>query len=213
MLFLKILAILLLVLLVLIFLGLMGKVGAQIFWQETGVVFKIRLGFLSIQLYPFPWKGHKKSKPKAERQKKSSQPSKKSWNLHPENLDWRETLAFVIRFLEELRGTVTIQKLQLRLIVASPDAAKTALRYGKIWQVVGVLQPLLHSWFSIKQQEIQIRCDFERKKMSPDCELFFYTRPIRIVRVIWKERKALWSLYQALTKKEEEVIHVQSSHS
>ncbi len=204
--FLKILAVLLLVLFILLLIGLTIKTGVQVFWKEKGFILKIKLGLLSLQLYPWKIKiKTKKSKPEKKKKVKES-------GLNLENLDLRKTLEFIFRFLKELRGTVTIERLQFILIVAGTDAAKTALRYGRIWQIAGVLQPFLNSCFPVIYQKIQITCDFDRKKMAPDVEFFFYTRPIRILRVIWKERKELWNLYQALTKKEE-ITYVQSSHS
>lgn len=210
MVFLKILAVLLLVLLILLLIGLTIKTGVQVFWKEKGFILKIKLGQLSLQMYP--WKIKIKTKTKKSEPEKKKKTKVKESGLNLENLDLRRTLEFTFRFLGELRGTVTIERLQFILIVAGTDAAKTALRYGRIWQIAGVLQPFLNNCFPVIYQKIEITCDFDRKKMAPDVELFFYTRPIRILRVIWKERKELWNLYQALTKKEE-ITYVQSSHS
>lgn len=212
MIFLKIMGILLLIFVVIFLIGLTIKIGIHIFWQEKGCMVKIKLGILSVQL--FPWKFRIKSKPQSKRNKKKTvrKNQKKETRLYPENLDWQETLSFVFRLLEEMRDTITVRKLYFGLVVAGPDAAKTAIRYGRIWEVVGLLEPVLDHYFRIPDKKIQIQCDFDAKKIKPDVEIYLYTRPVRTLYVLWKERKDLWKLYQKLTK-EEEVKYVESSHS
>lgn len=203
MIFFKIMGLILLILLAILLIGITIKIGIQVLWKEKGFILKIRYGIFSFQL--IPWKGKKilkKKKDKLKPKKKKSEIKK----LHPENLDLSETIEFLIHFMEELKNTITIERLYLELVVAGRDAAKTAILYGKIWEAIGLLDPVLDRCFKIQDKKIQVYCNFDEKKIRPNIEIFLNTRMIRTLRILWKERKKLWTIYRKLTK-EEEVTH------
>jgi hypothetical protein len=54
-----------------------------------------------------------------------------------------------------------VNRLDLKLIMAGDDPCDLATNYGRIWEAIGNLFPLLERAFVIKKRDIEVECDFE----------------------------------------------------
>jgi hypothetical protein len=91
-----------------------------------------------------------------------------------------------------------INKFQLNVTVASPDAAQTALTYGGVCAVLYPVAGYLESVMNFKEDNMKIVCDYEGK----DSSLYFFTEvKIRIIYLII----AVFTLIPEVTKLLKEV--------
>lgn len=81
-------------------------------------------------------------------------------------------MTFVLKVLSHIKGFlrhINIHKVKLDIVVASEDAAKTAIEYGIVCQAVYPALSALTSMVNIKYKEINVKSDFE----STNCNFQF----------------------------------------
>ena len=67
-------------------------------------------------------------------------------------------------FLGSLRRKLRIEKLYGKVILAGEDPCDLAEAYGRTWAAVSALLTQLHRLFVVKDQDINIECDFTARK-------------------------------------------------
>ena len=94
----------------------------------------VKVAFVRLTVYPIKEKGEKPVKKAAKRQK-----TEKAKRARP---DLRKTVAVikdtVIELLRKFKKYIRVEKYSLKILVATPDAAKTALLYGAVSATAGV---------------------------------------------------------------------------
>ena len=65
-----------------------------------------------------------------------------------------------LRFLGEFRRKLRVNRLELKLVLASSDPCDLAVNYGRTWAAVGNFMTALERWFVIKQRNVEVECDF-----------------------------------------------------
>ena len=85
----------------------------------------------------------------------------------------RELLRFLSDVLGDLRRKIRLNELTLHVrFGAGDDAAKTAIRYGRAWALIGMVMPHMERIFVIKKRDIGAELDYnEKENMRVDAHL------------------------------------------
>lgn len=181
----------------LIALLLSTKVLLHIRYEESLTVY-LRVLFVKIRLYPSKKEKkkhpHSMSKRKAQKIKDSLQkkpkeePKKRKSKKKEKEKEPKEApdlisiisiiTSFVKSFLRLFAGSVRIRSSRLHIVVATEDAADTAIAYGALTQAINLLFPMLDGIKTFKHlprgKELSVRADFlsDTSKIDADIELY-----------------------------------------
>ena len=174
------------------------KIILRIKYEDKLVVY-IRVLFVKIQLYPKKEKKkrypHSMSRRKAQKikdsltkkKKKSKKKSKEKTKEKSKKEDKYDILSiisiittFVRNFLKLFVKSARIKTSKLHIIVASENAAKTAILYGAVTQATNVLFPLLDSIKTFKKlprgKDLLVETDFLVDKPTIKADITIYIR-------------------------------------
>lgn len=151
--------------------------GISVKYDSQGALVRIIAGPLKITVFPLPKKEKKKKKKEAPKKEPSEESSEKPAPKNPEppkpdknakaekakGGSWTDFLPLVkevLRFLGDFRRKLRLNRLELKLIMASDDPCDLAVNYGRAWAAVGNLMPQLERIFVIKKRDVEVECDF-----------------------------------------------------
>lgn len=150
---------------------LFSPVVAQIGFESD---FSLNITFLGFKV--FDTEKTKKEKKQTEPQKTSKKNKKSNAKLNAKTTFAHlrkkygftgavsKIMVFVRKVLSHIKGLlryINIHKVKLDIVVASDDAAKTAIEYGIVCQAVYPTLSALTSMVNIKYKEINVKSDFE----------------------------------------------------
>lgn len=194
--------IIILAIVILIALLLSVKVVLRITYADSLAIY-LKILFVKIRLYPskkrekkYPHsmsrRKAKKIKDSLEGKKKLSKKKKKKQKKDKKGKPDKEEEApdlisivsivtsFVKSFLKVFAGSVRLKFSRLKIVVASEDAATTAITYGAVTQGINVLFPLLEGIKNVKKlppkKELSVRADFLSDSPSVDIDVNIYIR-------------------------------------
>lgn len=152
-------------------------VGADASYLGGVLTVKAKIGLLRLMLLPKkPKKPQKQKKPKKSKEK--PKPEKPKEKKKPQPLSGgisgvMELLQFACDTLGDLRRKLRMERLELHVrFGAGDDAAKTAIRYGRAWALIGTMLPMLERIFVIKERDIGAELDYNKEeKMTLDARL------------------------------------------
>lgn len=141
-----------------------------------------------------------KKKPPKKKKKKEKKPKKPAKIKEQPSLteliaSFRDLLVGLVRgFKRHLK----IEELRLRVLVASGDAATTALEYGAVCTLVEPIYPLAMQAHRVRKDRVQVgvECDFLAEKPEVDAE---FCLSIRVWRIYWIALCSTRSLIRALS--------------
>ena len=174
------------------------KIILRIKYEETLVVY-LRILFVKIRLYPKKEKKkrypHSMSRRKARKIRKSLTKKKKSVKKKDKEKSKEKSkkedkydilsiisiiTTFVKNFLKMFVKSARIKTSKLHIIVASENAAKTAILFGAVTQATNVLFPLLDSIKTFKKlpkgKDLSVETDFLVDKPSIKADITIYIR-------------------------------------
>lgn len=140
--------------------------GASIQYDADGLLVKIIAGPIRFTVFPL------KKKEKKHKKKKKKHGPQKSKDKAPEVekvpkkgkggsvLDFLPLVQVAIDFLGDFRRKLRLNRLELKMIMASGDPCDLAIDYGRAWSTIGELFPLLERAFVIEKRDIEVECDF-----------------------------------------------------
>lgn len=155
--------------------------GVSVKYDSDGPLVRVILGPIKFTVFPLPKKKKKEKKEKAPdpKQAEKEQKAKEEASLpkppqppKPANeekskkekggslLDFIPFVKLIFRFLGDFRRKLRLNRLELKLIMASSDPCDLAINYGRAWAAVGNLMPQLERLFVIKKRNVEVECDF-----------------------------------------------------
>lgn len=146
-------------------------------------------------------------KKKHKKKKKSTQESdEEAAKKKPTEKTFSETVEFginiakaALRGLEGFLKHLRITDLKLCMLIATGDAAETALNYGKVYAAVYTLLGALDSFFTLKVKRIAIAPSFTADKSVYD---IFFKMKLRIIFIIIAAFAALWVFIKPILTKD-----------
>ena len=150
---------------------------------------KIRIWGIPFKLYP---KKKKKDKPpKAEKRRKES--FSVSQMLKEDGVgavvSYYTSLARMLSTeAKRLLRAITVDHLDIRLTVASADAAETAQNYGRVCAAVFPAEAMLESCIRVKRRRVRVDPDFLAAKGKAALDIRLHAVPLRIT----------WSFFRLL---------------
>ncbi len=161
---------------------------------------KIRIMGMPIKLYP---KKKKKDKPpkagKPPKNKKQKPDKQRKESFSVSQMLKEDGVGAVVSYYTSLAGmlktgakrllrTVTVDHLDIRLTVASADAAETAQNYGRVCAAVFPAEAMLESCIRVKHRKVRVNPDFLASKGRAELNIRLHAVPVRII----------WSLFRLL---------------
>lgn len=141
----------------------------------------------------------KKKKQKRPKPRKDAQPKKKKEK--PLKYTEKPPLTGVITafkdlvmgLLRSLGRHLKLEELRLRVLVASPDAAQTALEYGAVCTAAGLVQTAAEGLHRTNPQDVhvQVECDFLAETPEIDAEICISVRVWRLAVIALKSARPL----------------------
>lgn len=147
--------------------------GVQVRYDASGASVKIVAGPVRVTLLP----RRKKKRDKPKKPKKEKRPAAQAAPAARAGggsvRDFVPLLRVALDFLGELRRKLRIDRLELKLVLGGDDPADLAMLYGRAWEALGSLWPLLARAFVIKKRDVQIECDFtsEQTRVTARCRI------------------------------------------
>mgnify|MGYP000847676905 FL=1 len=147
--------------------------------------------FINFKLYPRPPVSEKKRLKKERREQKRKKKERKRLSEAEEELQVEGVWALVKYYIEmgklitstakRLLKTITVDRLNLNIVVATDDAARTAIDYGKICAVVYPIQALIESTMRVRRREINISTDFLLESGVLEGDIKIHVLPICVL--------------------------------
>ena len=174
------------------------KITLKIRYTEKLEVY-LKIFFVKIKLYPSKKKNKRykhsmskkeaqkiknslKKKPKKAKKKKKEEKKEKSKD--DEKVDTASIvsiiLSFVKNFIDLFARAIRLKASRIKIIVATEDAAQTALTYAAVTQSINILFPLLDKLKTVKKlphgKELSVDIDYLSDEPSFDVDLELYIR-------------------------------------
>ena len=145
------------VLLVLVLLSLV-RVWVWAEYSQSGFLVRLRLGVISVQVFPMKKKAGTKKKQKPAADPREKQKRGGSFELI------KESLPLVAEAARELKRKISIDELQIDLLWSLPDPASCAMGFGGVNAAVGMIWPLIEQNFHVRKHRIRTAGDFDEGK-------------------------------------------------
>lgn len=156
--------------------------------MEAGFKAKLRYLFLSYQLAPPKEKKEKKDKPKKKQESTPKEPQEENKKNRFQEIIEEKGLSGFLTLLKELAGIasdstrrivshVVVRNLSAFVVIATDDAAVTAVAYGTAGSVIYSAISLLAGNTNCKKYEVSVAPDFESKESRIDFLLKVSIRP------------------------------------
>ena len=147
----------LLIILGIILIILLLRFGVAVKYDDNGLRVWVRMGFISLLVYPV--KEHKIKKKKKVKKRKEI--------MKPGNLDeLLQILKPIKNSMSRLKRKLLIKRLKITYIAGGNDPSLIAMSYGTANAVFGVIVPMLEENFRIKYRDINLSADFESEKQK-----------------------------------------------
>ena len=167
---------------------------------EYGEAFSLDVKWLFVKAHIFPQTEEQKAKKaakkaKKEEKKKEEKPSEPKSNIFKdfyENQGFAATVELIQTAASQLGGFLgsvyrafVIENLRLLLIVSSgDDAARNAIKYGKVCSAVYPSMGFICSNMKVKKQDVKVISDFISQENGAEFELALSVRPIKLTNAV-----------------------------
>lgn len=136
------------------------RIGGWLEYSESGLLVRLKLGPLRIQLFPMKPRA-KKQKPSREKkpaEPSSPPPAKRGGTFQVV----KECLPVVAEAAGSLKRNICIDEFQMDLLWSSPNPAACAVGFGAANAAVGMIWPIVEQNFKVKQYRIRTAVEFDR---------------------------------------------------
>ena len=164
-------------------------------YSAQGLLVKVRMGAVWLQLYPRKQKAEKKKPLKKRKEKKPEKKTEKEMDQKAGG-----TLALVKRYLPlvgeaagGMKKRITIDRLFIDFTAASQDAAGAAMAFGYANMAIGMLWPVFEQNFVVKDHSFRTDVDFTAQSPTIYLNAVF---SIRIGQLVSFAIRLLWRFVQ-----------------
>lgn len=181
-------------------------IGVSARYNADGPVVSLIAGPVRVKVFPTKPKEKKEKKkpkkevPKKEKQSKSTgHPTQKSGGSFK---DFLPLVQIVLDFLNAFRRKLRVNRLELKLIMASSDPCDLAVNYGRAWAALGNLMPQLERIFVIKKRDLEVECDFTAEDTLVVARLDLTITIGRILHIAgWHGVRAIYHYFKIMNKR------------
>lgn len=201
----------LLIILAIIILILIVPFGAAVSYEGGELYAAIRVFCFNLRILPKKDKPEKEKKPKKEKPKKPKKEKKKKkkeeepaegGEKQKKKLPFSlsqipELLKIVLDVLSGFRRKLTVNYFKLHLLVGTDDPYSTAVMYGAICTVLGMLESKQGTAFNVVKSDVAVAPDFNSEEMSADAAI---TLTISLGRILAVVLAAAWRVLKLIIK-------------
>ena len=136
--------------------------GFLAFFDQNSASLLVKVGLLRFRV------GSRSTKAETEKTEKTAEfeshavvkKKKKSKNI----TQYLPLLKPVFEFLSDFKRKLSVNNLQLKVVMGGSDPCDLSVNYGRAWIALGNLMPILDRFFVIKKRNLEIECDFEAEQ-------------------------------------------------
>ena len=115
--------------------------------------------------------------------------------------DFLSLIPIVLDFLSDFRRKLRVNRLELKLVMASGDPCDLAINYGRAWTAVGNLMPQLERFLHIQKRDVEVECDFTASETKVTARLDLTVTLGRLLAAVIKFAFRALVEYLKITKK------------
>ena len=136
----------------------------------------------------------KKKRKKTQAPQKTDKEKKEKTPTYPQKPSLQEVVNgykdMVLDILRLARKHIRLENLRLRVLVATSDAAQTAIVYGSVCSAAGLVQTAAEALPRTDPEKVHIdvECDFLAAQPEVDAELHVSMRAWRLALILWRYR-------------------------
>ena len=137
--------------------------GISARYDDSGALVCLIAGPVRVKLYPRKKKDKTPQKEKEPEKKAAQKPAQEKKQDSKAGGSWKNFVPLIrvaLDFLGDFRRKLRINRLEMKIVLASDDPADLAINYGRAWAALGNLWPRLETLFVIKKRDVQVECDF-----------------------------------------------------
>ena len=178
---------------ILLFLLLLLLLPVHLYAAFQGeLLVRVRYLFIVKQLFPSkakkPEKGKKDTSVKKAKDKKKEEKEQPSFGqmLREDGVSatlsyYKNLASLAATGVKKLLHVLVVDNLDVKLCIAAPDAAQTALEYGKVCAAVYPAQALLETVIKVKKRTVSIAPDFLREEGEAAFAVHLHVTPLRLI--------------------------------
>ncbi|WP_251446453.1 DUF2953 domain-containing protein [Vermiculatibacterium agrestimuris] len=137
------------------------RVGGGVEYAQEGLLVRVRVGALWLQVFPIKREKKGKKSQKVKPKKEPEEPeAKKGGTLGM----IKDLLPIACEAAGELKERIRIDKLLLDFVFGGSDPANTAMIFGYSNAAIGMLLPLFEHNFNVKERRVRTAMDFTAKE-------------------------------------------------
>ena len=139
--------------------------------------------------------------PKPERRGRSKKKPKGGKKLDFEKIkltaqQLTEYARLALDAMGQVRRRVVIRRLEVHAVVATGDAASTAVAFGSAAVALSLLEPMLEQKFRVKRRDIAVDCAFDRTESTVEFDVEISALVIRLLVLGLRVGLRFWKLYK-----------------
>ena len=134
-----------------------------------------------ITIYFFGDKLKKKIAVYPRNKKKTKKIDKKSPKNKKDFKSLTKSIYKIAEILEDFKRRIILKELRFYLREGTGNAFNTAILYGLIWNLFGILQAVILNQFVVKNKDIKIETDFSKKVWNLNFNCIFSIKIVNII--------------------------------
>ncbi len=92
-----------------------------------------------------------------------------------------KSIISIAEILEDFKKRIILEELRFYLREGTGNAFNTAILYGLVWNLFGILQALIINQFTVRNKDIKIETDFREKVWSLNFHCIFSIKIVNII--------------------------------
>ena len=116
------------------------------------------------------------------RNKKKTKKIDKKYPKNKKDFKWiTRSIYKIAEILEDFKRRIILEELRFHLKEGTGNAFNTAILYGVIWNLFGILQAIILNKFVVRNKDIKIETDFSKKVWNLNFNCIFSIKIVNII--------------------------------